>query len=431
MEPDEHYRKYATDTQWEAYVAYCEAGGSKRAAAVKLGRSRQNLSTSLELLFRKAAQQGYGPPDITREVPEGLTIAGTSIRYGKDGQIDQYWNKTKPQGRDPEDVVKLADPKKITKVATLFNQSGQVTQQWVSEKPEEAQREALWDIFGKEIAAKVERTLVIPRSKKPLDSDLLAVYPVGDHHHGLLAWAEETGGASYDLRISEELLRRASTHLIGTMPRCNHALIAFLGDLLHYDSFKPITPEHGNLLDADSRFPKMVRSGVRMMRHMITAALEHHNNVHVIVEIGNHDLSSSVFLMELLSAVYENEPRVTVDTGPSHYHYYTYGKVLLGTHHGHGAKADRLPGIMAADRPVEWGNSAHRMWMTGHVHHRSAIDFAGCTVESFRVLPPADAYAHNKGYRSVRDMKSILFHREHGEISRSTCNPGILGMGAS
>ena len=42
-----------------------------------------------------------------------------------------------------------------------------------------------------------------------------------------------------------------------------------------------------------------VRVVIRTVRYMIHRALEHHANVHVIIEIGNHDPSSSVFLTEL------------------------------------------------------------------------------------------------------------------------------------
>jgi hypothetical protein len=42
------------------------------------------------------------------------------------------------------------------------------------------------------------------------------------------------------------------------------------------------------------------------------------------------------------------------------------------------------------------------------------------------VLAPLDAYAANAGYRSGRDMKSIIMHKLYGEVGRSIVNPRML-----
>ena len=94
-----------------------------------------------------------------------------------------------------------------------------------------------------------------------------------------------------------------------------------------------------------------------------------------------------------------------------------------------------LPLIMAGDRPEDWGKTIYRYFWTGHVHHSkvqpavSSQDFTGCVVESFRVLPPNDAWAHQKGYRAYRDMKAVVFHEDYGEVARHTVNPRMLGEG--
>ena len=162
---------------------------------------------------------------------------------------------------------------------------------------------------------------------------------------------------------------------------------------------------------------------MRVLRYIVDGSLKRHDKVHVIVESGNHDPHSTTFLRLLLAMRYEDEPRVTVDMSPAHYHYFEWGQNLIGTHHGHGAKMDHLPGIMAADRHESWGRTRHRSWWTGHVHHQQLKDYPGCTVESFRILAAPDAYAAQKGYRSKRGMQSIVLHREHGEVARHTVNP--------
>jgi hypothetical protein len=247
----------------------------------------------------------------------------------------------------------------------------------------------------------------------------------------MLAWSEETGGESYDLSRSEQLLADASQRLIEVCPPSEQCLIAFLGDFLHYDSYAAVTPMHKNLLDADGRFPKMVKVAVRMVRHMISAALARHGNVRVIFEKGNHDPASAAFMTILLGCLYENEPRVSVDTSPQHYHYFEFGRVLIGTHHGDKAKPQQLPAIMATDQPEAWGRTSCRLWLTGHVHHEAVKEYPGCNVETLGVLPPADAYAASNGYRSRQSMKAIVFHREHGEVERHTVNPSMFNVRAA
>jgi hypothetical protein len=174
----------------------------------------------------------------------------------------------------------------------------------------------------------------------------------------------------------------------------------------------------------------MAFSTIRIIRRSIDLALVKHKRVHLILEFGNHDPSSTVFLMAAISALYENEPRVTVDVSPMFFHYFRFGKVLIGTNHGDKVKGDRLPLIMATDRPEDWGATLFRLWLCGHVHHFSAKDHPGCSVETAEVLPPEDAHAHQSGYRSKRGMKSIIFDREEGEMGRHFVRPSMFRRAA-
>jgi hypothetical protein len=124
--------------------------------------------------------------------------------------------------------------------------------------------------------------------------------------------------------------------------------------------------------------------------------------------------------------MYENEPRVTVETSPAVFSYIEFGKVLIGLHHGHTCKLDKLAGVMAADRPEAWGRTTHRYWYTGHVHHQSVNEYPGVSVETFNTLASKDAYATAGGWRARENMKAILLHREHGEVGRNTVNPAML-----
>lgn len=382
---DTHLKQFATDRQWEVLKALAEHGTSRKAGRA-LGMSKTSVNGVRVSVLRKAARQGYAPDyDMTRPAAPGFNVKGTSTLYGPDGEIKNQWVKT---GQDKE-------------------------------QQEEAFRAAI-EAFTDNLPK--EKPISAPKNT---NSNLMACYPVGDHHTGMLSWDKETG-QDYDLEIAEKLLMGAINHLVGMAPSCDRATLVFLGDFMHYDSFETVTPKSRNQLDADSRFPKMVKVAIRSMRYLIQRALSQHKEVHVIVEIGNHDLSSSIFLTQCLDNIYEFEPRVTIDTSPAHYHYFTFGKNLVGVHHGHNAKMPQLPMIMAADRPEEWGKSKYRYWWTGHVHHDQAKDFHGTKVESFRVLAPNDAWAAQEGYRAMQDMKCVILHEEYGEVSRHTVNPEML-----
>jgi len=405
-----------SDEALQEAVDAMAAFGSQRAAAQALNMSRATFQHRIQ----EAERRGFAATDPR------MVMKGQSILYDAQGNERGRWDKTRLAGRADVDTVQLPDPKKIVKTSRLFDQTGAVVQQWVTEKADEATREALWRECALGVAGDVKRAKPVPRGKHAVSADTLAVYPVGDHHVGMLAWSEETGGESYDLSRSEQLLADASQRLIEVCPPSEQCLIAWLGDFLHYDSYAAVTPMHKNLLDADGRFPKMVRTAVRMVRHMIAAALARHQNVRVIFEKGNHDPATAAFMTVLLACLYENEPRVSVDSSPQHFHYFEWGRVLIGTHHGDKAKPQQLPAIMATDQPEAWGRTSYRLWLTGHVHHEAIKEFPGCHVETLGVLPPADAYAASNGYRSRQSMKAIVFHRKHGEVERHTVCPAMF-----
>lgn len=312
----------------------------------------------------------------------------------------------------------------LVRRSTLVDAEGNVIQSWQIEHPSD---KAKWDAVQeaiKELHETLPRCPTIDMPTNP-QQDWMVGFPVGDHHMGMLAWKHEVG-ASYDLDIGEQLLASGTDYLINCTPSTEHALIAFLGDFVHYDSMIPETPKGRNPLDGDGRAAKMVRGAMRSMRRMIEKVAEKHAFVHVIIEFGNHDPFSSLWLMEAMRIKYEDNPRITIDCNPGAYHYYQFGKNLIATHHGDQAKMERLPGIVAADRPELWGQTTNRVVWTGHIHSLTARDYPGCTVESFRILPPADAWAHMKGHRPRRDMKAIVFHRGGGECARVTYNPELV-----
>lgn len=383
---DPKLQEYATPRQWELLKAL-QMYGSERKAADALGVHKSSFYAAKLAVQQKAAKNGYAPEfDWFKPVPAGYVATGASTLYDL--------------------------------------QTGEAKIQWVKSKLDnEAHKEAIQAILDG-FKDDLPRYKPTKQLKVQYDEQLMVCYPVGDHHIGMLSDDSETG-KNYNLDIAEEIISGSIDHLVKTAPNSQKATLIFLGDFLHFDNMTPVT-QTGNNLDASGRYPQVVKYAIRCMRYLVDSALKKHEKVHVIIEIGNHDLSSSIFLQQCLANVYEKEERITVDTSPSHYHYFKHGQNLVGVHHGHGAKMNQLPLIMAADKPDLWGSSKYRYWYTGHVHHDQVKDFHGTKVESFRILAPSDAWAHNKGYRAMQDMKCIVLHSEYGEVGRHTVNPEML-----
>lgn len=416
---DENLRPFATPAEWEYYETYCRLRSTRKTAEA-LGRSVSGVSETIARVVAKAKAGGW------TQAPPEMVVRGTSTLTNAAGDQVAEWVKTRIRGMDPDDAIHLPDPKKLTKLSTMTDAEGRVIVQWASEKPELQELEDLWTRFAERLGRGIPPAPGVAMNLGPSHQDLLAVYPVGDHHHGMLAWSLETGGENYDIKISQTRLAAATRQLIGTCPPCEQAFLPFLGDFFHTDSYQSVTPANRNLLDSDTRYPNMLDTGCDMVEYMVAAALERHQLVHVVFEKGNHDPSTAAAMAIFLRRLYRNEPRVSVDTSPQFFHYYRFGNVFLGTNHGDKVKPAELPGIMATDRPKDWGEATYRMWMTGHIHHESRKEYPGCFVESFGVLAPADAYAATGGWRSICQMQALLFHREHGLAGRHIVYPSML-----
>ncbi len=282
--------------------------------------------------------------------------------------------------------------------------------------------------WGEELARRVEGKcprIIAPRHS---DSDLLAVYPMGDPHFGMYAWAAECGD-DFDLKVAERLTYAAIDALVASAPPAKEAVIIELGDFFHSDSNAAATT-HGTRVDVDTRFDRVQQIGQDAMVYVIKAALRRHEKVTVRIVQGNHDEHSSLALRRALAAYFRNEKRIRVDLSPAPFWFHRFGRVLIGATHGHTCKPQALPSIMATDAAAEWGDTDFRYFYRGHVHHDDEKEYPGCKVQSFRTLAAKDAWHAGAGYRSWRDMKCVVMHRKYGEVQRLTWPVAMLGRKA-
>lgn len=302
-------------------------------------------------------------------------------------------------------------------VSTLYGADGSVVQQWVKTRQEDIDRMALLEQAVARIAEPFKGAADPVATPGVVDDDLLACIPMGDPHIGMYAWAEETG-QDFNLEIAERNMVTAVDHLVDLAPPAGEALLIDLGDLFHADSSDNRTARSGHALDVDTRYSKVASVGIRTMRRCIDRCLERFRKTTVWVVPGNHDDNSAVMLAHCLANFYERDPRVHIETSPAAFLWYRFGECLIGSTHGHMTKPDRLPGVMAADRAEDWGQTKHRRFYCGHVHHKSVKEYPGVTVETLGTLAPRDAWAAGSGYRSEQDLQLDVWHRRWGLINR-------------
>lgn len=377
--------QWGTGLEKEAVQALAEHG-TLTAAAEALGLTPAQLRARLSELERRAARHGWSPAeDMRATVPAGFHVKGVSTYYRVDPD-----GSLVPKG------------------------------QWVKSKSDaESRLEALAAAI--QSAAEPVRGLRDPAQVPVvLDSELLCVYPMGDPHLGMHAWAAEAG-ANFDIDIAEQNLTDAVDHLVDLAPAAREAIVGNMGDFFHADG-NMATTTAGTRVDVDTRQAKVYRAGIRTMQRVIDLALRKHEIVYVKSLIGNHDENAATMLALCLAALYEREPRVVVDQSPAKFLYHRFGRNLLGFTHGNGVKHAQLGGVMSCDRAEDWGETLERHWYVGHVHHDRVLEVPGCTIETLRTLAPKDAWHAASGYRSGQDMKLDVWHRRHGRIARSIVN---------
>jgi hypothetical protein len=379
---------FCTDAQ-RRVLESCIEHGSLRAGALALGMNRTAGLQVIRAVERRAATRGYSPAhDLTHTVAPGFAAKGHSTLYDGDGKKVLQWVKTTRDEAAQEQIVRAF-------IATLAE-----------------------DCRG--------MAPLTDAPAKTLD-DLLAVYPLGDPHFGMYAWAKESGD-DFDLSIARRLTLGAVDRLVQAAPAASTALLLPLGDIFHMDDQSNQTPAHRHQLDADGRFVKVLQVGVETFRHAVLRCLQKHQRVIVRFVAGNHDPHAVWALAFSIAAYFDSEPRVTVDLSPAAHWFYRFGSVLIGATHGDKTKHSQLLGVMAADRPEDWGQTRHRYFYTGHVHHQTVTELPGLLCESFRTLAAKDAYAAGAGYRAGRDMRCIVHHAKHGEIERHRCDVGMLEL---
>lgn len=373
------------------------------------------------------------PKKITDEqlrdcLSQGMTAKSIAEKYSmalRNVQIRKarLAKKGLGHGRDVSDLV--PDGYRVKGTSALTDEFGNIKLQWVkTDVDAERQLEIVRAVIDG-MCSEIIPCEPVKKSSAKTDQKLLNLYTVSDFHLGMLSWADETGD-DWDMKIAEDLFSRWFDAAFQQAPAAGVGVINLLGDLAHFDSLDAVTPASGHVLDADTRYQKLVRTMIRMVRRVVDMALFKHPVVKLLIVQGNHDESGMIWLAEMFSALYDNEPRVFVDTSADVYKMVQHGKTTLFFTHGHKSKFDNVEQIMISKFRKAFGDSEYSYAHVGHLHHKKLVEFRNMIVEQHQTLAAKDAYASRGGWMSKRSANVITYSAEFGEVARLNITPEML-----
>ena len=367
-------------------LCYIE-GHSQYQAAKILDCTRNAIMCAVREIKRKAQRRGYSPDhDWRNPVPDGHKIKGVSTFYDEDGVPIRQWVKSQTDEQRQFEILieRLED-----------SQSG---------------------------LPKFKATA----APKSCDESLLTLLTITDFHLGMYAYEAETGD-DWDVTIARDVFLNSINDMIKAAPNSETGMLCQLGDFLHWDGILSVTPQSGHILDADTRYGKLVDLSMSVMTEAVNMMLKKFNKVIVVSAEGNHDISGSIWLRKHLKHLFGNEPRLTIIDNDFPYYAYLHGETMLAFHHGHKVKLANLHKLFASEPRFRemWGQANYTYIHTGHYHHERVIEDGGAIAEMHPTLSGRDAYAARGGWVSRRGAKVITYDKSAGEVARITVRPRI------
>ena len=261
--------------------------------------------------------------------------------------------------------------------------------------------------------------------KRVKGEHLLVINPA-DIHIGKLGVALETG-EHYNTEIAYNRVLEGVTGLISKAQgfTIDRVLFCVGNDVLHIDNVYNTTTA-GTPQDADGKWWQHFEVALKLYVKCVEI-LRQVAPVDVVHSMSNHDYQSGFHLAHSLKSWFRNTKDVTFDISVSHRKYYKYGSNLIGLEHGDGAKMDKLPLLMAQEKPSLWSETKFRYWYLHHIHHKvkhkwlDAKDFIGVTVEYMRSPSSADSWHSRKGFCGApRACEAFIHEKESGQVARLT-----------
>lgn len=254
----------------------------------------------------------------------------------------------------------------------------------------------------------------------------LLVIDIADLHIGKLADRSETG-EEYNSEIAIERALKGVNGILNKAKGFPIDKILFIigNDVLHIDNSNRSTTA-GTGQDVDGMWYKNYTDArdlyIKIIEMLVTVA-----DVHIVHNPSNHDYVSGFMLADSIYCWFRKHKNITFNITNKHRKYFVYGKNLIGSSHGDGAKMQDMPLLMANEAPLQWANTLYRYVYLHHIHHKdvtkfkSGKDYQGVTVEYMRSPASTDSWHHRKGYQHApKAIEAFIHSKEYGQCARLT-----------
>jgi len=278
----------------------------------------------------------------------------------------------------------------------------------------------LWEIKDQVIAEMKKYAPKYPVIKYPKNKDahLLVIDPA-DIHIGKLCKAFETGD-EYNHKIAIERVKSGVTGILNKAQGfpLDRILLIIGNDILHVDNAKSSTtsgtPQDTELMWYDA-FNIAKNLLVECIETLLTVA-----PVSVQYDPSNHDYITGFMLAQTIEAWFKNCKNISFNISPAHRKYFVYGKNIIGTTHGDGAKEKDL-GFLMAHECKQWNECVHRYFYKHHIHHYTGKDYMSVCVQTLRSPSGTDSWHHRNGYQHApKAIEGFVHHKEFGRIATLT-----------
>jgi translation elongation factor EF-1beta len=362
-----------TEKQQQAVAAYERNNCSEGAAARELGIDPKSVKGRLYDAIKKGYQ--IQPDRFVDHAPVGFGLTKSTIQVNAEGEVVQRWDRVSPLEQNIESVIE----------------------------------------FLKE---RIPAQITIPKPKKTPQKGLCLEWTLADFHYGLLAWDKESG-EDYDMNIARDLLLESATEILDRSGVVEKIVLVLMGDNFHSDFFNNLTEASKHSLSVDSRYPKVVYTGVEVFMSAIEACLNYADTVDVVTLYGNHDKQTSINLQLILYYAFRNNPRVKIDLGVMPTRYNIWGVSATAYHHGDGTKPGRLCSdivryVATNDIPGVREFYAKQ----AHLHKELVQDIDGVTYEIVMSPVARDGHASKANYQSKRATIATIYDKDFGQLDR-------------
>ena len=267
---------------------------------------------------------------------------------------------------------------------------------------------------------------VFPKIKRERSKDShLLVVDISDLHVGKLADSMESG-EDYNSNIAKKRAIQGVQGILNKASGFDIDKILFVvgNDVLHIDNAGKTTTS-GIPQDVDNMWYRNYLIArdiyIEVVNMLVQVA-----DVHITHNPSNHDYVTGFMLADSIFCWFRNHKNITFDVTIKHRKYFTYGKNLIGTSHGDGAKLEIIPMLMATESP-DWSKAVFRYVYLHHLHHKKGYkflysqDLPGVTVEYLRSPSGTDSWHHRNGYQgATKAIEGFIHHKEFGQIARLT-----------